>query len=427
MNRIGGRNAVLAVLLVMVAGACTGGQSGTAASGAESIELTVSTFGDFGYDALFVDYHKLHPNITIKSRVTDFDAHHKTLITQLAAGRGAADIVAIEEQYIEQFKKSSDKFANLADFGALDLRSQWVDWKWSQGVADNGKFVLGLGTDMGGLAMCYRKDLLQKAGLPTDRDVLARLWKTWDDYARVGDEFTAKNTGAKFADSAGTIYASILNQSGENYFSSVNDSYIGDHNATVKTAFYLSANFATKGETAQVTPFTQEWNVAIKQGTFATMTCPAWLLEQIRDAAGPDGAGKWDVATVPGGGGNRGGSFLTVPKQSVHAQQAYELAQWLTAPAQQKRLFLNVGILSSEPAVYRDPEVIGKVDSYFSNSPTGKLFASSAESLRPSYRGVQDYKVRPVFGQALSQVEDGKQSVDAAWKDALDQAKDALK
>ena len=46
----------------------------------------------------------------------------------------------------------------------------------------------------------------------------------------------------------------------------------------------------------------------------------------IQEQAGDGNAGKWDIATVPGGGGNWGGSFLAVPTASENQELAIELA-----------------------------------------------------------------------------------------------------
>jgi cellobiose transport system substrate-binding protein len=412
------RTAAAAAALALLA-AC----SPSAAGG--KTKLIVATFGEFGYEPLIAEYQKLHPDIEVQNRVTDFDTHHKGLATQLATGHGAADVVAIEEQYIPQYRKAKDKFVDLASFGARDLENQWAPWKWAQGT--DGGYVLGLGTDMGSLALCYRRDLFQAAGLPTDRDAVAKLMPDWNAYATTAQRFTEKTPDVKFADSAGTVYTAMLNQAPENYFAAKDDSYIGGTNPTVRNAFFLSGSIAAKGQTAAATTFTQAWNVAIKQGSFATIACPAWMLSQIKEAGGDGNKAKWDVTTVPGASGNQGGSFLTVPKQSEHPKEAYELARWLTAPEQQKKLFLSDGILPSEPAVYKDPQVVAHTDPYFGDAPIGKIFAASADSLRPNYRGLHDADVRPEFGRALGRIEDRTENVDQAWADAVQQAQAALK
>nr|WP_184784915.1 extracellular solute-binding protein [Amycolatopsis jiangsuensis] len=410
----------MAAALLLLSAACGG-----SGSDGGKVTLTVATFGEFGYQPLFEQYEKDHPGIEIRSRVTDFDTHFKTLSTQLAAGRGAADVVAVEEQQLPTYLQVKDKFVNLADYGAEGLKDRWAPWKWAQGTKDG--YVMGLGTDMGSLAMCYRRDYFEQAGLPTDREAVAALMPTWADYAELAGRFTAKLPKIKFADSAGTVYTAMLNQSPENYFSAKDDSYIADRNPSVHDAFYLAGGLAAAHQTAAVTTYTPAWNVAIKQGSFATIACPAWLLTQIKEAGGDAVRGKWDVTTVPGNSGNQGGSFLTVPKQSEHPREAYDLARWLTAPEQEKRLFLSDGILPSEPAVYQDPQIIAHTDEYFSNAPIGQLYAASANQLRPNYRGLHDADVRPEFGKALGRIEDGSQNVGQAWADALKMGSEAIK
>src|SRR6476661_6995023 len=59
------------------------------------------------------------------------------------------------------------KFVNLQDHGSNDLKANWLPWKYENATTADGKRTIGLGTDVGGLAMCYRRDLFAKAGLPT--------------------------------------------------------------------------------------------------------------------------------------------------------------------------------------------------------------------------------------------------------------------
>ncbi|MFD9734678.1 extracellular solute-binding protein [Umezawaea sp. NPDC059074] len=415
--------AVVAVLAVSSAAACGGG----AGADGGKVKLSIGVFSDFGYDTLVKEYQAAHPTIEIEQRKVKMEQHHTQLATQLAGGRGAADIVAIEEGNVAQFRQSKDKFVNLADYGAKDLAGQWTPWKWNQGTADDGNFVLGLGTDMGSLALCYRRDLFEAAGLPVDREAVGKLWPTWQDYVATAQTFTDKTPNVKFVDTALNVYKAILDQAEEGYFAKADDSYIADKNTKVSEGFTLAAVLGEKKQTGAVAPFSQEWNVALKQASFATTTCPAWALALIKAGAGDEAAGKWDVAAAPGAGGNWGGSFLAVPKQGAHPKEAYELAKWLTAPEQQKRIFKETGNLPSEPVAYKDPEVTATVNDFFNKAPVGQIFAASAESLQPTYRGTKDSKVTPVFSNALARVEQGKQSTSDAFAQALKEAQDVAK
>ena len=95
------------------------------------------------------------------------------------------------------------------------MKGQWLPWKYNQATTADGKDTIGLGTDVGGLAMCYRRDLFEKAGLPTDRDEVAKLWPTWDDFITAGKKFQAgigSDTKVHFIDSATNTYNAILMQ-----------------------------------------------------------------------------------------------------------------------------------------------------------------------------------------------------------------------
>ncbi|WP_282204420.1 extracellular solute-binding protein [Kitasatospora fiedleri] len=416
--------AALAAATALLATACSSaGGSGDSAGG--KITLTVATFSDFGYKPLIAEYQKSHPGVTVKERVSQLDQHHNSLSTQLSSGSGAADVVAIEEGYMPKFREVKDKFANLADYGALERKGAYLPYKWAQSTAGDG-FVMGYGTDVGGLAICYRTDLFQQAGLPTDRAEVAKLWPTWDAYFKTGETFRAKVADHAWFDSAGNIFTAMMNQTEFGFFDG-SDAYIGDTNPKVKQFFDATGSAVEQGLSAALSPFSQQWNAGIKQGRMATMTCPAWMTGLIQSAAGPENAGKWDITAVPGGGGNWGGSFLTVPKQGKHVKEAAELAAFLTSPESEKTIFQGpTGSLPSLTGVLNDPAVQGTKQPYFNDAPTGQIFAASANGLTPSFRGTKDQQVRVPFGNALGLIEQQKASTAEAWDKALAEAKKSL-
>ncbi|KAB8166961.1 extracellular solute-binding protein [Streptomyces sp. 3MP-14] len=388
-------------------------------------ELTVATFSDFGYEALIEEYEEAHPDIRVKIQVSQFEQHHQQLTTQLAGGSGAADIVAVEEGWMPRFRESKDQFVNLAEHGANELQDRWLPWKWEQGVVDGGEFVMGYGTDVGSLAMCYRRDMFEEAGLPSEREEVSALWPTWDEYFEVGRQFLDSGAEAAWFDGADTIYSSMLNQNEIGYFER-DETFVGDSNPVIEESFLQVGQAVEEGMSAGLVGFSQEWNVGFKQSSFATAPCPSWALGLIEDAAGPEAEGLWDIAAVPGGGGNWGGSFLTVPQQGDHIEEAAELAAWLTAPEQEKRIFQDVGSLPSIPELYEDPAVAEFTNPYFNDAPVGEIFAASAAELQPNFRGVRDSDVRPAFGNALQRVEQGNATPEQALAEAVEEATSAL-
>src|SRR5690606_32427203 len=134
------------------------------------------------------------------------------------------------------------------------------------------------------------------------------------------------------------------------------DNIIVETNPDVKKAWDLSIEIIKSGLSAELAAFSPPWNTGFAKGSFATIICPAWMTGFIQEQA-KDAAGKWDIAKVPGGAGNSGGSHLVLPKQGKHPKEAAELIDFLTSPENQARVFKEEGTFPSIPALYDDPDL----------------------------------------------------------------------
>ncbi|MGV9307888.1 ABC transporter substrate-binding protein [Nonomuraea sp. NPDC004354] len=402
--------------LALALAACGGGSQQTAATGggtAEKVTLSVALFGDFGFKPLYEEYRKTHPNVEIVERVTQFNDHHNNLVKRLATNAGAADVEAVEVGYISSFTSQPDKFHDLKQYGLDKRQGDYLDWKWQQGLSKDGSRLLGLGTDVGGLAMCYRKDLFEKAGLPTDREKVAELWPTWEQYIETGKKFAANVKDAKFVDSPGEIFRAIVNQAPVGLYDA-QDQIVVATNPEVKKAWDLSNQLSLNGLSAKLAAFSPPWNTGFAKGSFATIICPAWMTGYIQEQA-KDAAGKWDIAKVPGGSGNSGGSHLLLPKQGKHPKEAAELIDFLTSKDNQARVFKEEGTFPSIPALYDDPSIQSFTKPFFGDAPIGKIYSDAARTLKPQHLGPKEGDVRVAVGDGLGRVEQGKQTPDEAW------------
>jgi cellobiose transport system substrate-binding protein len=400
-------------LLATACGDSGGGDDGT-------VELTIATFNDFGFQDLYQQYMDEHPNITITEHVAEYQNHHTQLATRLAAGNGAADVVAIEGDFLGQFTAQPQNFHNLLDYGAGDLADRWLPWKWQQSMPDAATQI-GLGTDVGGLAICYRRDLFEQAGLPADREEVAALWPDWQGYLDTGKQFLAADTGAQFLDSGPLLFNAVLGQAPEAFYAS-DGTPVVETNPAIKQAWDVVMEAVESGLSANLVQYSTQWTTGLQQGTFATITCPAWMMAFIQSQA-EDTAGEWDVAAVPnGGGGNWGGSWLTVPSQSDHPQEAYELAAWLTAPEQALSVFRGIGNMPSTVELYESPELTEFSNPFFHDAPVGQIFTDAAKALEPQYQGPDSAAMRLAIQNGIRRVEDGQESPDQAWETALREA-----
>lgn len=406
-----------AVGLVMVAG-CSGRSTTDAGDGV--VTLTINFWGDFGLQDLKTRYEAAHPNVRIQLNSGEYNAQHEDLQKKLVAGSGAADIAAIDEGFMVQFRSQSDKFVNLLDRGAGSYENRYLPWKWRQSLSADGKTQIGLGTDVGGLAMCYRTDLFSAAGLPTERDRVSALWPTWDEFIEVGQEYTGK-TGRKFIDSGTNLFNPILGQQQVGFYNEQDQLQLEQG---PKVAFDYTVKAIQAGLSANLASFQADWDKGFTSGSFAVLACPAWMLGHIKDTA-PATQGKWDIAAVPGGGGNWGGSFLTIPKQSRHVDEAYELLEWLVQPEQQIEIFKKVGNLPSQPALYTDPAIAEFTNPFFSNAPVGQIFPKMAQGLTPQYLGRKNGPTRVAVENVITRVQNKTLKPEAAWTEAVKEAEKA--
>ncbi|MFJ6213937.1 ABC transporter substrate-binding protein [Streptomyces sp. NPDC092296] len=381
------------------------------------VTLTVNLYSDFGYKELYAQYQKLHPNVTIKENRADMGAHHQNLHAHLIAGSGTADIEAIEIGQVAGFQGQAGKFVNFLDQG-VD-KNQWVPSKTAPASSPDGGKLFGLGTDMGGLALCYRSDLFKAAGLPTDRAAVSSLLSSWDSYFATGKQFLAKSPDkkVKWFDAGSNVFSAMVAQAPQGFYDA-EGKVVAASNPAVKQTFDTVAGAIKDGESAGIAAFTPAWDTGFRKSQFATVTCPAWMSYEFKANPPADG-GTWDMAAIPGGGGNWGGSYLTVPAQGKHIQAAVDLAKWLTAPEQEAWLFKNKGFFPSDQALWTSPDIADLKDPLFNNAPTGKTFSDSAKNLSPQPIGPHGADIGNVFANGLLSVEQGKATGDKAWANSL--------
>ncbi|MBT0994567.1 ABC transporter substrate-binding protein [Cellulomonas sp. DKR-3] len=416
--------------VALLATACSGDEDpGDATSGgatgdsSKPITLTVATFNNFGYtDELLAEYKKTHPNVTVKQTVAAKSEDARTnLTTKLAAGgAGLADVEAIEIDWLPELVQSGDKFLDL---NSDEVKDRWLEFKTKPATTADGKLI-GYGTDVGPEAICYRSDLFKAAGLPTDRAEVAELLggenATWDDYFKVGKTFADKSDSAWF-DSAGAIYQALINQQEFAYENADGSVVPLADNTTAQEAYNTVTSDEVQALSAHLGQWSEDWTAAFQKDGFATMLCPAWMTGPIEQNSG--GITGWDVADVfPGGGGNWGGSYLTVPAAGANAEAAKELAAWLTSPEIQIKAFENAGTFPSQTEALQDPALTGAKNAFFNDAPVGEIFGNRYAAIKVTpFKGPNYFSVHTTVTDAITKV-DVEQSADAqtAWQGALD-------
>jgi cellobiose transport system substrate-binding protein len=427
-----GRRAAAVTTTVLTASAllltgCSSDDSDSSDSNG-NITLKLADFGQFGYKEakLFDEYHKLHPNITVKEETTaDEQDYYPKLLQQLNAGSGLADVTGIEVGRIKEVVDTqAAKFQDLSK--VIDVKD-WVSWKEKQATAKDGS-VIGAGTDIGPMSLCYRRDLFEKAGLPSDRDKVAEAVKGgWEDYIKLGEQYKKKApSGTYFMDSASAMYNAVVSSSSEQYYDAGGKPVYKD-SASVKQGWNLAAEAASKKLSQGLAEFQDPWTTALRKGTIATVACPAWMAAQISVNSGDDYKGKWDIARAPGdSAANWGGSFLAVPKSGDHVKEAQELVKWLTAPEQQAKVFKTIGVFPSNTGAYELADVKNAKLPYFNNAPIGEIYAEEAKSIPEAVLGAKDGVIKDAISTQINNMEQRNTKPDDAWKAATENIDKAI-
>jgi len=406
-------SALMALTLATTAAACGGGDDeGSDADGVTTI--SVATFNEFGYEGLIEEWNDTHDDIKLEQvKVGTWDDAKANLFTKLAAGSGLSDIEAIEGDAMPAIMAESGAFADLTD---PELEGRWLDFKAEAGTNSEGQMI-GYGTDIGPEGICYRADLLEEAGLPSDREEVAERMGTWEDYFALGDEFVEAMPDTAWYDSSTSLSQAMLNQ--VEFPFETDDETVDVENPELEAVYETVTDNIDRGLSSKIAQWGDDWTAQFQNDGFATMPCPGWMMGIIEgNSEGVDG---WDMANAfPGGGGNWGGSFLTVPAQGDNVEEAKEVAAWLTAPEQQAKAFAAVGAFPSQVDAQDAPEVDEAVNEFFNDAPVGTIFADRAAAITVQpFKGPKYSDILTAFQAAIMRVDDGSKDPDASWEQFL--------
>lgn len=411
------RSAVAAVLSLSLAfGACSPSSPKSASTSGEPITLTVSVFNDFGYAELYKEYMALHPNITIEeSRASTTTTARDHLSTGLAAGTGLADIEAVEGDWMPEVMQYTDQWVDLSSDAVKD---RWLAWKAAKATDVDGRLV-GYGTDSAPNALCYRADLFAAAGLPSDREEVAKLLTgDWNKFFEVGKQFRAANSQVAWFDSSGGVFQGMISQLPNAFENSDGTPIPLAENSGMKAVY--DSIVANLDQSAHLTAWDEDWTAAFQgDPKFATIMCPSWMAGFIEEQAA--GVTGWDVAQVfPGGPSNSGGSYLMVPEQSQHPAEAKALADWLTAPEQQLKAYAAKQVFPSQVEALKSPQITETTSEFFNNAPIGQIYAAQASEITVQpFTGEHYGAIRDIVGDALNRVDSGAMNAEDSWQQAL--------
>ncbi|GAA1695859.1 extracellular solute-binding protein [Microcella alkalica] len=331
------RAGAMAALAALALTACSTGGTDAPGAGAPGgdcapsdgpVELTFTSWLP-GIDEAVAIWNDQNPDIqvTVQTGPNGNGGTYQNFFNQLEAGN-APDLGQIEFDALPNFRVQ-DGLENIAACdGILDAESQFVDWTWSQVTFGEEDAVYAIPQDTGPMAMFYRADLFEAAGI--------EIPETWEEYeaaaAQIREEGGYINN---FSQSDINAFAGLVWQTGGQWFANDGEAWevslTGDE--SLEVAEYWQG-MIENDLVAKYPPWTDEWNAAYNSSEIWTWVSAVWGANTILSGA-PDTAGNWAVAPMPqweagqSAAGNWGGSTTAVLKGSDHPYEAAQFALWL--------------------------------------------------------------------------------------------------
>ncbi|MBB4237329.1 extracellular solute-binding protein [Rhizobium esperanzae] len=328
---------------------------------AESANLTIWSWNvaASALKSTLPGFNKQFPDIKVTVEdLGNSQVFDKTLAACAAGGDGLPDIVSIENFEAEIFwSRFPDCFANLKELGyTADIQAKFPDFKRTE--LEVGDVAYAMPWDSGPVAVFYRRDLYEKAGV--DPSTIS----TWDDFIAAGKKISAANPGTVMAQADfngdSEWFRMIANEQGCGYFST------DGQNITINQPACVASLQKVKEMKDAGTLTAANWDEKIQANTAgkaASQLYGGWYEGTVRSTS-PDLKGKWGVYKMPSltadgpHAANLGGSSLAISATSANKEAAWKFVNYALGTNEgQVTMLKEFGLVPSLLSAEKDPFV----------------------------------------------------------------------
>ena len=369
----------------------------------------------------------------IADQVNEFDASHPDIYvnyvnkgngnteyaafkTALQANSDIPDVVQIEYQHLPGYIVRGE-LADLTQYGANDIKSQFVPWTWSQ--VSQGSGVYAYPQDAGPMVMFCNDDVLAKHNItpPT----------TWDEFTADAAKMHQADPNAYLANftSDQGWYFGMLWQSGARPFVVNGQNIKIDFTSPeVTRVAKLWGDLIKSGNLNPVDTYSNDWNTALGNGSIACWQAGAW--GTFISGSMPNYKGKMKVYPMPqwsAGGkvnGNYGGSTIAVTKASQHPKEAEAFDRWLNTDPKITLELTNpdkAGLFPVTQGTLSNPQWSGVTYDFWSGQAIHKTMAEGSQLVDVNFQWspFTDF-VYTTYADELTAVKAGSETLEQAMQ-----------
>jgi multiple sugar transport system substrate-binding protein len=387
---------VVAISLGLGTAACGGsdddGDTGSAAAGCkpaakgEKVTLTFTSWVP-GMQETVDLWNSQNPDIQVdyKEVVGGNDGTYQAYSNQIKAHK-TPDLGMVEFDNLPTFRLQ-DGLTNVGACAPVeDVKDDYVDWAISQVGFGEKDAVYGIPMDIGPMALYYRKDLFDQAGI--------KVPTTWDEYYEAAKQIKAQGAViGDFPTDQPAWFTSMAWQNGASWFTNDGDAWkvsLTD-DPTLKVAEYWQ-KLIDEGLVDTIPGLGDPQWEALDTDKEWSIIGAAWTTKLLESSA-PTTAGKWAVAPMPQwtagetASGNWGGSTAVVFKDSKHPYEASKFATW--AFSNMDALTLNNkngGQYPATTAGQADLPALTEGLPYYGDQKVWEVFAQAAAGVDPNFQ-----------------------------------------
>ncbi len=348
----------------------------------------------------------------------------------LTAGETDPDVVYIESSHLAQI---------VALGGLMDLTDRvrpyidlMNDYRWPDATRD-GK-IYAMPWDSGPVVLYFRRDVFEKAGLPTEPEAVGELVSTWESYLGVCRTIKEKTGLYCFAhnkaNNYGRLYEMALWEQGLGYYDLETGEITVDSPENVATLEMLG-QFWKEDLASDNLEWTDPWyaELASLDAPVATIVEASWLEIFLKAWIAPGTEGLWGVTRMPAGpyGGaraaNDGGSTFVINGKSDNPEAAWAFIEYVVGRREsQLKLFAISGFIPALETTYDDP-LFDEGDPYFAGQNARRIYAEVvAEIPKAGIYGPHYGEMNGIVSYAIQQFAAG-----VSAQDALTEAADEIR
>ncbi|MEV4133962.1 extracellular solute-binding protein [Dactylosporangium sp. NPDC049742] len=297
------------------------------------------------------EFHKAHPNITVKAVRVPWDEALTRLSTASTSGEGP-DVTVLGTTWVAGFSSiGALRPYSIEEIAAVGGEDVFAKASWSSSHLITSQEITALPWLIDIRALFYRTDVLRKLGLDPKE-----AFATWDSFEETLQKIKASDAGVAplaigLQNNFGIIHnvAPFIWGAGGDLIKDDGTKSMLAEPAAVDGVTYYQRLIGLYDDPKAMALSSSDVPRAFAEGTGAITIDNSQSVAEF--ASDPSRAGLkagWSTAPMPAGKAGRfgflGGSNLGILKEAKHPEAAFEFVRYLTGKASQQRYSVNSGL-----------------------------------------------------------------------------------